>query len=126
MSRYTHTFRRPSAGGAGAGVRDRMMRQADVSPDETAAPVRRRALSFSGWIVCFLALTFAVGMLPTIFLFALAFMKTEGERWPLSIAISACLVVFCWFVFDELLALPWPDSLLGALAPALKEMVPGI
>ena len=128
ISLLSHTFRRSAADSAG--TRERMMRQAqmDISPDETATPaaIRRRALSFSGWIACFLALTFIVGMLPTIFLFALAFMKTEGERWPLSVAISACLVVFCWFVFDELLALPWPDSLLGALAPTLKEMVPGI
>ena len=81
---------------------------------------------FSGWILCFLALTFVIGMLPTIFVFAFAFMIVEGERWPLALMISSALVVFCWFVFDELLALPWPDSLIGALSPALKETVPGL
>ena len=59
-------------------------------------------------------------------LFAAAFMLVEGERWTLAATVSAGLVVFCWFVFDDLLALPWPDSLLGHMAPELKDVIPGI
>ena len=68
----------------------------------------------------------ALTRLPTIFLFTCAFMIVEKESWPMSIAVSAGLVVFYGFVFDELLALPWLDSLLGDLSPALKETIPGI
>lgn len=86
----------------------------------------RRALSFAAWILAFILGTFVFGMLPTILVFAAAFMIAGGERTALALAVAAALTVFCWFVFDELLALPWPDSLLGRLSPALREAVPGI
>lgn len=132
ISFLNHTFRRPTNGGQTSGIRERMLAQAkmDISTDESGsadtALVRRRTLVFAGWIVAFLVLTFLIGMLPTIFLFTCAFMIVEGERWRLAATVSACLAVFCWFVFDDLLALPWPDSLLGRLAPGLKDIVPGI
>ena len=127
-----HTLVRPPEAGATLSIRERMMHQArlDISSDDSGQfdrmLVRRRALRFAAWIACFLALTFLVGMLPTIFLFTLAFMIVEGERWPLALTIAAGLTVFCWYLFNELLALPWPNSLLGSLSPELKEAVPGI
>lgn len=132
VSFLNHTFRRPATGGKTSGIRERMLAQArmDIATDDTGvtdtALVRRRTLHFAGWIAAFLVLTFLIGMLPTIFVFTCAFMIVEGERWRLAATVSAALVVFCWFVFDDLLALPWPDSLLGKMAPALKDIVPGI
>lgn len=132
VSLLNHTFRSASVSGKPSGIRERVLAQAkmDIATDETGttdtALVRRRILQFAGWILAFIGLTFLVGMLPTIFLFTAAFMLFEGERASLSIGVSAALAVFCWFVFDDLLALPWPDSLLGDLAPGLKDIVPGI
>jgi TctA family transporter len=132
VSLANHTFRRPSTGGRTAGIRERMLAQAqsDIATGESGetdpAVVRRRILAFAGWLAAFIVLTFTIGMLPTIFVFAFAFMTVEGERPMLALIVAASLAVFCWFVFDDLLALPWPDSLLGDLAPALKEAVPGI
>ena len=132
ISLLNHTFRRPRADTQNAGIRERMMAQArmdlttDSSGDIDAALVRRRILAFAGWIVAFIALTLLIGMLPTIFIFACAFMIVEGERWALAITVSASLTLFCWFVFDALLALPWPESLLGNLFPVLRDTIPGI
>ena len=132
ISLVNYTFRREATDTPTSGIRERALAQArmDIATDDSgnAQPdiVRRRALQFAGWVLAFIVLTFAVGMLPTIFLFTCAFMIVEGERRRTAIAVSACLVVFCWFVFDELLALPWPDSLLGELSPALKSAIPGI
>lgn len=132
VSFLNHTFRRPAQGSRTSGIRERMLAQAQMDiaiegggemQDEL---VRRRVIAFAAWVAAFIALTFIVGMLPTIFIFTCAFMIVEKESWPLSIGVSACLVVFCWFVFDELLALPWPDSLLGDLSPMLKDTIPGI
>lgn len=132
VSFLNHTFRRPATGGQTSGIRERMLAQArlDLATDDSGkiddALVRRRTLVFAGWIAGFIGLTFLIGMLPTIFVFAAAFMLVEGERWTLAATVSAGLVVFCWFVFDDLLALPWPDSLLGHMAPGLKDVIPGI
>lgn len=132
VSFLNHTFRRPSTSGQTSGIRERMLAQArmDIATDDSGitdtALVRRRTFQFAAWIAAFLILTFLIGMLPTIFVFTAAFMVAEGERWRLAAGVSAILAVFCWFVFDELLALPWPDSLLGTIAPTLKDFVPGI
>ena len=31
-----------------------------------------------------------------------------------------------YFLFDQLLTVPWPPTLLGELFPALKEIVPSL
>ena len=39
---------------------------------------------------------------------------------------AICLTVFIWFVFDQLLTIPWPPTYLGTWAPWLKEFIPSI
>ena len=36
------------------------------------------------------------------------------------------LTVFIWFLFDQLLTIPWPPTLLGDMAPWLKGWVPTV
>ncbi len=130
VSLLFHLLIHPAKNTGGSGIRERMMEQArlDLTPEGSGSrqAITRNGLMFAGWIACFLILTFLIGMLPTILVFSFAFMCLEGERWQTAAAISAGLVVFCWFVFDRLLALPWPDSLLGDLVPALKQAIPGV
>jgi hypothetical protein len=39
----------------------------------------------------------------------------------------ACfMVVFIYVLFDQLLAVPWPGSLIGGVLPVLKDWVPSI
>ncbi len=36
------------------------------------------------------------------------------------------LVLFSWGLFDYLLALPWPQTVIGDFIPALKGLIPSI
>ena len=69
--------------------------------------------------------TALIGMLPTILIFAAAFMRIENrEPWHLVTVISFSLLAFSWVVFDYLLALPWPRPVLAILFPNWVEFVP--
>jgi hypothetical protein len=47
-------------------------------------------------------------------------MRIEGrETWKLSLVLAACVTVFLYVVFDQILHIPWPDSLLGKWLPGL-------
>lgn len=96
----------------------------DLGPSETGLPrevVTRRALSIFGWLFAFLVAIALVGFLPAILLFVGAYMWIEGRETPrTTLVLSAGTVVFCWFVFDFLLALPWPQAELGDLLPAVR------
>jgi len=71
--------------------------------------------------------TALIGMLPTIFLFVVSYMRMEGrEPWPLTLPCAFGLTLFCYIVFDYLLALPWPRPLIGILYPELADIIPSI
>jgi TctA family transporter len=63
-----------------------------------------------------------VGMLPAIILFAVAYMVIEGET-PLkrSLLIVTPYAVALIILFQLTLHVPWPQSLLGDLLPALRS-----
>jgi uncharacterized membrane protein len=62
-----------------------------------------------------------VGFLAAILVFVTLFMIIEGkERAKLALPLSLATVAFCWMVFDRLLALPWPQAVLGDLVPPLR------
>ncbi len=99
----------------------------DIEADSSipASVVARRATGFLLWIIGFLASTALVGMLPTTFIFCIAFMRVENrEPWGLALAISTSLLIFTWYVFESLLALPWPRPLVSMLFPELRDLVP--
>ncbi|HUB97461.1 MAG TPA: tripartite tricarboxylate transporter permease [Stellaceae bacterium] len=78
---------------------------------------------FFGWIGAFLAAMAAIGLIPTVPVFIIAFMRLEGrERWPVTLALAGVMTLFIYGLFDQLLAIPWPPSLLGTLVPALKSI----
>ena len=54
-------------------------------------------------------------------------MRLDGsERWGLVLPQAICLTVFIYVVFDWLLAIPWPQTLLGTAFPALKAFIPSV
>jgi hypothetical protein len=82
--------------------------------------VLTRALRFFGWFLAFLACMGVIGMIPTVPLMIVAFMRIEGrESWRLSLILAACVTVFLYVVFDQIIHIPWPDSFLGQWFPAL-------
>ena len=86
-----------------------------------------RGLLFFGWLLAFMASMSVVGIIPTVPLFVVLYMRLEGpEPWKLVIPQAIGLTVFIWFVFDQLLTIPWPPTYLGTWAPWLKEFIPSI
>jgi hypothetical protein len=83
--------------------------------------VLTRAAIFFGWLIAFMASMATIGLIPTVPLFVIAFMRMENrERWTLVLPQAIGLTVFIYIVFDQLLTIPWPATLLGTWVPALK------
>ena len=56
-------------------------------------------------------------------LFVAAYMRLEGrERWTIVVPYMLCITIFIYFLFDQLLAIPWPPTYLGDFFPALKAI----
>ena len=86
-----------------------------------------RGLIFFGWLLAFMGSMAVIGLIPTVPLFVVLYMRLEGpEPWRLVIPQAAGLTVFIWFVFDQLLTIPWPQTIVGQAFPALKALVPSM
>jgi len=98
----------------------------DLTSDTGHLPVREivaRAALFFGYLIGFMGVMAVVGLIPTVGLFVVFFMRYEArERWPLVIPYALVLVVFIWFAFDYFMAVPWPPTLMGQWFPALKAI----
>jgi TctA family transporter len=96
----------------------------DLGSDTDHIPTREvvtRAGRFYGWLIAFMASMAIIGLIPTVPLFVIAFMRIENrEPWKLVLPQAILLALFIYVVFDRLLAVPWPATLLGTLVPALK------
>ncbi len=88
----------------------------DLASDTGHLPARTvagRAAAFFGWFVAFMACTALIGLLPTVPLFVAAYMRLENrEPWRLVLAHAGAFTLFVYVVFDRLLAVPWPETLL--------------
>jgi len=101
----------------------------DIVADTAEVPLRLiliRAAVFFGWLLSFMASMALIGLIPTIPLFVIAYMRAENqEPWKLVIPQAVALTVFVYILFDQLLTIPWPPTLLGDLIPALK-VIPSV
>jgi len=111
-------LRRPSAEAGGVHM--------DVISDfgvQSPVSVYARALVFFGWLAAFMVMMALVGLIPTAFVFVVAFMRSERrEPWRLTLMMAAGLTLFIYVVFDRFLKLPWPPTVLGDLVPVLKAI----
>ena len=85
------------------------------------------ALAQGLWLVGLVLAVHLIGMLPAMGLFVIAYMRLEGKtRWVniMMIAIPYWLAAF--FLFQEMLHLPWPHSLLGNWFPAIRRDLAGL
>jgi TctA family transporter len=88
--------------------------------------VLTRGILFFGWMAGFAACMALIGLIPTVPIFIISFMRVEGrEPWRIVIPMAAAVVLLIYVVFDQLLAIPWPPTLAGMLFPALK-MIPSV
>ena len=112
----------PEGAPAAAGQTIHMDVVSHVADLPTATKLVRGA-AFFGWIASFLAAMAAIGLIPTVPLFIIAYMRLEGrERWSIVLPMAAAMTLFIYALFDQILAIPWPPSYLGTWVPALKAI----
>jgi TctA family transporter len=88
--------------------------------------ILQRAAIFFGWLLAFMGSMAVIGLIPTVPLFVIGYMRLEGrERWSLVLPQAIGLTLFIYIVFDQLLSIPWPQTLLGMLVPAAK-IIPSV
>jgi TctA family transporter len=85
-----------------------------------------RGFVFFGWMVAFLCSMATIGLLPTVPVFVIAYMRLEGrEKYRHCIIMAVIMVTLIYGVFDQLLSLPWPPTYLGDWFPAFK-IIPSV
>jgi hypothetical protein len=88
--------------------------------------VLARGALFFGWFAAFMLSMAAIGLIPTSFVYIIAYMRLENrEPWRLTIPMALCVTIFIYAVFDRLLSIPWPATLIGKLIPALT-VIPSV
>jgi TctA family transporter len=102
----------------------------DVVSTISDLPVKRLLTGgaiFFGWLVVFLLSMATIGLIPTIPIFVIAFMRIEArEPWYLVLPYAIVMTIFVYVVFDWFLALPWPPTLLGEFYPDLRGQIPSV
>jgi hypothetical protein len=111
------------------GVADPLLQQKihmDLQLDFSDMPPRlvaQRAWVFFGWVVGLMGSMAVIGLIPTIPLFVALFMRLENrEPWHLVLPQVIALPLAIYVIFDQLLTVPWPPTLIGQLIPALKAI----
>jgi len=98
----------------------------DLVSDTAHLPVRAIVMLaglFFGYLIGFMAVMATIGLISTVGLFVVFFMRYEAkERWSLVIPYAVVLVLFIWFAFDYFMAVPWPPTLIGQWFPLLKAI----
>jgi TctA family transporter len=129
-------FRPAESAATGAGLADEAKSEIqqsihmDLESDTghlSASLIVQRAAVFFGWLVGFMISMACIGLIPTVPIFVIGYMRLEGrEPWRLVWPQAISLTLFIYVVFDQLLAIPWPQTLLGMLVPALKGLIPSV
>jgi putative tricarboxylic transport membrane protein len=82
-----------------------------TEPEVDPAVARQRTLAIMGWIVGFFLVIWAFGFVAASAIATLLYLKLgAGERWPITLAISAACWLFFFGVFDYALQLPFPTG----------------
>jgi TctA family transporter len=96
----------------------------DLESDTAHLPMRtivERAARFFGYLLAFMGVMAVIGLIPTVGIFVVFFMRVEGnERWSLVLSYAVILVLGIYVTFDKFMSVPWPPTLLGTWFPALK------
>ncbi len=99
---------------------DLTVKESTMTKKETAS----RAAQYMGWLLLYVGMSALIGMIFSLFLFVILYMKIEGkERWKLTLICAASVMAFAGFLFDHLLALPWPQTEFFDVYLVAKEFV---
>jgi TctA family transporter len=102
----------------------------DLGSDMGDLPLRTvllRAAVFFLWIIGFMTSMALIGLIPTVPLFIVAYMWLEQrERLQLTAIYAVSIALFVYVVFDRLLSIPWPQTVLGTWLPVLHATIPSM
>jgi hypothetical protein len=85
------------------------------------AAVRRGAVIYFLWLGGLMGLIALIGFIPAIVVFIFVYMHFGFKEKAGSSAIYAgATALLCWGLFHKLLAVAWPQSVLGDAFPALR------
>ena len=85
---------------------------------------RLQAFVYFAWLAGFLLTIWLIGFIPAIAVFVFAYMcRGFGEPAWRSLFFAAATALLAWGLFDRLLAVAWPASVLGDLLPQLRAVV---
>lgn len=100
----------------------------DIASNITHLPTRTvlfRGAMFFGWMGFFLGSMALIGLIPTVPVFIVLFMRLEAkEPWRITLPMAILTCLFVFILFDQLLAIPWPGSVLGDWLPFIKDYIP--
>jgi putative tricarboxylic transport membrane protein len=83
--------------------------------------VRRGAVIYFLWLGGLMALVATIGFIPAIAVFIFVYMHFGFKEPAVNSAVYAsATTLLCWGLFHKLLAVAWPQSLLGDTFPALR------
>jgi TctA family transporter len=86
-----------------------------------------RGLLFFVWMGFFLGSMALIGVIPTVPIFIVAFMRAERrEPWRIVLPMALVMTVFIYILFDRLLGVTWPPTVFGGWFPALKATIPSM
>lgn len=89
--------------------------------------VLKRGAIFFGWFLLFLGLMAMIGLIPTVPIVIVAFMRLEGrEPWKLTLIYAACVTVAIYLIFDRLMHVPWPPTVMADWLPGLAQIIPSM
>jgi len=116
-------------GGAAAATADQKIHM-DLTSETGHLPLNviiTRAARFFGYLLVFMGIMAVIGLIPTVGLFVVFFMRYENsERWTLVITYATVLVIAITFVFEHVMHIPWPPTLMGQWFPELKSIIPSL
>jgi hypothetical protein len=96
----------------------------DLTSDTDHLPtdlIIKRAARFFGYLVGFMDVMWLIGLIPTVGLFVVVFMRYENrERWSLIVPYAAILLIAITLIFEMVMHIPWPPTLVGTWWPWLK------
>ena len=97
-------------------------------PEVDPIVARQRALSIGCWIVGFFLAIWILGFVPASAIATFLYLKFgAGEKWPISLVLTAACWLFFFGVFDYALRLPFPTGALFDWLPvSIAHLAPTI
>jgi TctA family transporter len=130
VSFINHTFRDEIAPAQSGGPAAGRSMHFDTGADDGDLPretMLKRAAAFFGWLLGFIGSMAVIGVIPTVFVFVVLYMRLEGrEPWRLVALSSVGMTAFCYVLFERVLLLPWPATVVGDMFPVLRDLVPSM